>query len=123
LIRNFLPKECVVKKPVPYLPTSGISSSFPYLPLTCLIKEFREFAQTNLIDLEPLSLMSYISLRLFEKFVNEVEGTLTLEKIMRNAEKLKDFDLGGMKFSFDPQTRKLSNALWIDTGKPEWIKL
>ena len=33
---------------------------------------------------------------------------------------LKDFDLGGITLTFDPNTRRLINSLWIDSGQPEW---
>ena len=88
-----------------------------------IVKNFRRFAQKNSIELDSISLVSYISFTLLKKFISEVKGELTWEKIMSRAELLKDFDLGGITFSFDPEARRISNSIWMNSGKAEWEKL
>ncbi len=85
-----------------------------------IVKDFREFARAKSIDLTPTALFSYISAQLLQNFISGVKNKLTWKNIMRQAESFKDVDLGGMKFSFNPETRNISNTLWIDTGIPDW---
>jgi len=101
----------------PFKVPNPVQSALP------IVDEFRKFASKKSLPIEPISLMSYVSCKLLEKFISEVEGTLTWEKIIERAEQLNNFDMGGMTFSFDYQTRSISHNIWIDSGKRAWEKV
>ncbi len=88
-----------------------------------IVEEFRNFAQKYSIPLEPVALKSYICFSLLKHFISTVTGQLTWEKVMLNAEQLKYFDFGGIKFTFEPKVRRISNSMWIDSGKDKWIQI
>ena len=85
-----------------------------------VVKDFRSFAQTNHIEVEPIALQTYISARMFVEIIKKIKGPVTKQKIIEVAEQFKGFDLGGIPLTFDPQTRRLINTLWIDSGKEQW---
>ena len=109
-----------------YLREKGLNMLIPSLvpnPKTSnlqIVKDFKNFAQANHIEVEPMSLQTYISARIFVELVKKIQGPVTKQKIIEAAERLKDFDLGGIPLTFDLQTRRLINNIWIDSGTEQW---
>ena len=85
-----------------------------------IVKDFRSFARVNHIPEEPMSLQTYISVRMFIEIIKKIQGPVTKQKIIEVAEQFKGFDLGGITLTFDPQTRRLINSIWIDSGSDQW---
>ena len=102
--------DMVIPSLVPNPKTSDLS----------IVKDFRTFAQNNHIEDEPVALQTYISARIFVEIIKKIKGPVTKQKIIEVAEQFKGFDLGGIPLTFDPQTRRLINTLWIDSGKEQW---
>ena len=108
--------------------TQGLTMAIPSLvpnPKTSdlqIVKDFRAFARAAHIEDDPVSLQTYISGRIFVEIIKKIEGPVTKQKIIEVAEQFKDFGLGGISLTFDPQTRRIINNLWIDSGKERWLE-
>jgi len=55
---------------------------------------------------------TYISTKYLIEILKKLQNP-TKEKIIEAMENTKNYDLGGFKLNFDPQTRQLSNQIWI----------
>lgn len=60
------------------------------------------------------SFEAYINASLFFLLLSMVEGPLTKENIVKAAESIKDVDFKGLHLNFNPNTRELSDKVWID---------
>jgi len=68
------------------------------------------------------SFEAYINARIFAFILDSIPQPFTKEKIITQVESVKDLNFGGLELNFNPQTRELSQAVWIDLGKDQWIK-
>jgi hypothetical protein len=66
----------------------------------------------------------------FEGFINSsilamslenIEPPFTKEKILAELESIRNLNFKGLKLNFNPETRELSNHVWIDTGHGHWV--
>lgn len=87
-----------------------------------LVEEFRKLMLLDKTYLNAAALEGYIAARLFTELLSKVKGAITQDKIIDVAEHWKDFDLDGLKLSWDPQRRQLSNKVWLDLGAQGWIE-
>jgi ABC-type branched-subunit amino acid transport system substrate-binding protein len=85
-----------------------------------IVKDFRAFAKTYAIEEEPVSLQAYIASRIFVEIIKRIDGPVTKRKIIETAEQFKGVDLGGITLTFDPQTRRLINNIWVDDDSVQW---
>lgn len=116
-MQNFL-KEKGLKMIIPSVVPNPKMSDLP------IVKDFRQAAESKGISLDVNALEGYIHIRLFSHLLKQVEGTITIEKIMHVAEKMKDVDFGGLKLNFDPNLRQLSHHTWLDLGTDnEWVEI
>lgn len=89
-----------------------------------IVKEFRLAAENAGIALDVNALEGYVDIAIFAYLLKQVEGQITIEKIMQAAEKIKDLDFGGLKLNFDPSLRVLSQYTWLDLGAgQEWVQI
>jgi len=56
---------------------------------------------------------TYISTKYLIEILKKIEAPITKEKIIAAMEATKNYNLGGFTLNFDPQTRQLSNQIWI----------
>jgi len=86
-----------------------------------LVKEYRNTIAKGFLD--TYSLEAYIVTKLFLGLLKEIKGTITKEKILTTAQNIKNYDFKGIPLHFEPQTRQLSNAVWLDKGQETWEKI
>jgi hypothetical protein len=53
--------------------------------------------------------------------LKSIPEPITKEKIVDAMKILNARDFKGLKLRFSPQTRELSQDVWLDTGAEEWI--
>lgn len=87
-----------------------------------IAQEYREDADKAKITYDKVSFEAYINARILFDILNRIEGPITKEKIIKAAEKTKNYDFKGLKLDFNPATKELSPVLWIDTGEGAWIE-
>ena len=79
------------------------------------MKNFGQYPSTN-------SLEGYIAAELFIDAVKKIAPPITREKVIAHFEKMKEYPFKGMSLTFDPETRQLSQAVWLKTLNDKWIK-
>ena len=87
-----------------------------------IAKEYRQWADKKNISYDKVSFEQFINANILFEILRKIEGDITKEKIIEVAEGLKDYPFKGLVLDFNPETRELSDTLWIDTGTGEWIK-
>ncbi|MEX0848969.1 MAG: ABC transporter substrate-binding protein [Candidatus Dependentiae bacterium] len=89
-----------------------------------LAQEFRQATKNKAVKVDQAVFEAYLYTALTGYLLDQVEGEITKEKIIKMAEGLQNFDFKGILLTFDPQTRTLSNNIWINTddGTP-WKKI
>lgn len=90
-----------------------------------IVKEFRKAVEGTGVSLDVNALEGYVNLRLFAHILKQVDGVVTIEKIMQVAEGMKDVDFGGLKLNFNPELRQLSHYTWLDLlgTDQEWLQI
>ena len=81
-----------------------------------IVKEFR--AAANLAG-EPLGgfiLEGYMIADIFIDIIKGIKGEITKDKILAASEKIKNKKYKGLFLNFNPETRSISNTVWLDTG-------
>ena len=69
-----------------------------------IAKKFRKMAEEANIPVDVNAFEGYLDVRLFAHLLQQIKGTITVEKIMQAAEQIKDYDFEGLKLNFDPKT-------------------
>lgn len=87
-----------------------------------IAKEYREWADKKNVSYDKVSFEQFINANILFHILRKIEGPVTKEKIISVAEQLKDEPFKGLVLSFNPQTRELSDTLWIDPGAGPWIE-
>ena len=80
-----------------------------------IIKECRAALAGKPID--GLLLEAYVSASIFIYLAKQIGGSTDKAKIVKAAEQIKNLDFGGLKLNFDPKHRRLSDTIWLSTGK------
>lgn len=88
-----------------------------------LVQECKKQAQTQQIPIDAAMLEGYINVKLLIHALNQITKPITGEKIITALENIHDEVLQGLPLNFDPETRELSTALWIDSGSGEWEQI
>ena len=71
----------------------------------------------------PFSLEGYINAALLCECFKRITLPLTSDKVLSIFEAMKQEDFQGLHLNFSPQTRTLSQQVWINIGqKEEWIE-
>ncbi len=82
-----------------------------------ILAEYRAEMGTHPID--GLGAEGYIGASIFIYLVRQAGGKTNKAEIIKLIENIQDLDLGGIKLSFDAPERRLSNFIWLSTGK-DW---
>lgn len=82
-----------------------------------IVKNFRSVAKSNNIPLSAYTLEGYIIASLFFDIVKKIKGPITNDTILNAIEKIQNYNFNGINLNFNPETRELANALWLNTGK------
>jgi len=72
-----------------------------------IVKEYQETIK-KYYPKETFNIMSltyYISAKIAVEALKKIRGKITKEKLLNEIELMQDFDIGGFKVNFDPQTR------------------
>ena len=87
-----------------------------------IAKEYRELADMRNVPYDKISFEEFINAQILFEILRNIKGPITKEKIIAFAETMKKYPLKGLMLNFNPQTRELSDTLWLDPGEGEWIK-
>jgi len=101
----------------------AISTPNPTTSDLPIVQEYRRAMDAHGALYEVTSLESYMAARLLIHAMQEIKGPLNHITVMQFFESLKDYHFKGLTLTFRPATRELSKDVWLDTGKPEWIKI
>lgn len=82
-----------------------------------IMAEYRAEMGTHPVD--GLGAEAYIGANILIYLLKQTSGKTNKAEMIKLIENIKDLDLGGIKLSFDPAERRLSNFIWLSTGK-EW---
>jgi len=67
-------------------------------------------------------LFSYLGAKFLAAIIKSLNGEITMEKIVQKMESIKNYDLEGLTFNFNPEIRSVFEGLWISPGKNQpWI--
>lgn len=93
-----------------------VSSKLP------IVEEYRRdvYENNSFMPFTVESLEGYINASIFIDACNHISGDITKEKLMHYFEGLKNYNFKGLNLNFDPETRELSNEVWIESRK-RWI--
>ena len=89
-----------------------------------IVKEYRADMLKNAYQtFDTFSLEAYIGTSILIDAMKKIKGPITKEQIALQLESIKNMNFKGLTLNFNPNTRTLSNALWInDQYKKEWVK-
>jgi len=88
-----------------------------------LVKEFRALAKQHNVKIDVTTLEGYINTVILIDILKKIEGPITKEAIIAQAQKMKNYSIKDLEFDYDEDTGQLSWYLWLDTGKGEWIRM
>lgn len=114
-IQNLL-KEKGLKMIIPCVLPDPKTSEIP------LAQKFRKGATPAGVPLDVIAFEGYLDIYLFVHLLKQVKGTITIEKLMKAGESIKNYDFEGLNLNYNPSERILGHDVWLDlgTGK-EWI--
>jgi ABC-type branched-subunit amino acid transport system substrate-binding protein len=111
-----------------YAKHHGISIIFsavvpsPFESTIALAKSYREQMAIYGYKYDAFSLEGYLGASILIDALKHIKSP-TRENIKSYLESLKDYDMQGIKLSFNPETRSLSPKVWIETGETKpWIE-
>lgn len=88
-----------------------------------IAKEYRQWADKNNFSYDKVAFEQFINANILFEILKHIKGPITQEKIIEFAQNMKNYPLKGLVLNFNPETRELSDTLWIDPGNNrEWIK-
>lgn len=85
-----------------------------------IVQEYRAAMDAQQFPYDTFSLEGYIGTLIYAEALRHVDFPPKPEAVMRYLETLKDYDFKGIKLSFDPEKRRLSNTLWLELGETDW---
>ncbi len=112
VLQNFL-KGKGLKMIIPNLVPDPKTSEIP------IAKEFRQAAKKAGVPLYANAFEGYVNGALLVYLLEQIEGEVTADKLIKAAENIKNVDFNGIKLNFDPKSRVLSHQSWIDFGTGE----
>jgi len=94
-------------------------------PITSTIQIAKEHKKNMLergLKSSTNSLEAYISAELLANAIKNVSSPFTKEKIINYFENLNNYKFKGLTLTFNPETRDLSQPVWIRTIENKWLK-
>ena len=86
-----------------------------------IAKEFKKEMNLRLLNKSSSSLEGYISVSLFSDAIKKIKPPVTTEKIMKYFESMKNYNFKGLILTFNPETRDLSQPIWLRTLDLKWV--
>jgi len=81
-----------------------------------IAQDFRKEAADNNIAVSPQTFEAYITGSIFVEALRITKGTITPQALKQTLESMHNYELKGLKLSFNKATRELSNTIWLDLG-------
>jgi len=103
-----------------YIDTQNIPN--PKTSTMEILKDYRDDLNDE-SKIDSYSAEAYISAAIFVDALRRIDGDITDESIIKVFENTKDYDYKGFKLNFDPTTREISEYVWLDNNKADWIPL
>ena len=88
-----------------------------------IVKKFKKEAKQHNVPIDTLALEGYISTSILVDLLKKIDGPITKDAIVEQAEKIKDYTFEGLLLNFNKESRELSNYIWLYTGSPEWERI
>ena len=94
----------------------------PFKSSCPLVAEYQRQMSIHEYKYDAFSLEGYLTASILIDALSHIQSP-TREKIKSYLESLKDYDLKGIKLSFNAEQRSLGTKVWIETGQTEdWIE-
>lgn len=88
-----------------------------------LAQEFRKAAQLKGVPLNVIYFEGYLYMSLLAHALEQIEKPYTKTKIIEQFQNLKEYDFKGLRLNFDPETRSITQNVWIySTSDNSWIQ-
>ncbi len=88
-----------------------------------IAQEYRHWADAYNLSYDKVAFEQFINANILFEILKHIKGPITKEKVIAFAENMKNYPMKGLVLNFNPETRELSDILWIDPGNEgEWIK-
>lgn len=87
-----------------------------------IMKEYREELKKQGLKKNLFSLETYITTSITFDLMSKISEPITMQKMIDQIEKTKDYAFKGLTLTFNPDTRSLANYMWINTGEGPWIE-
>lgn len=88
----------------------------PFQSDLLIAQDYRKEADENNIVLSPQVFEAYVFASLFVEALRITKGTPNANNIKQTLESIKNYEYKGLKLSFNPETREISDAVWLDRG-------
>lgn len=86
-----------------------------------ITKKFLNDADLKQLPTEDYFLEGYISASIFIEALKQIQPPITADKIKQKIESFQNYNMDGLNLKFNPNTRQLSNLLWLELPNGEWI--
>lgn len=86
-----------------------------------ITKEFRKNILERGINISSNCLEGYINGSLIIDAINKITPPITGEKIIQHFENMKNYNYKGLKLTFNPENRSLSQPVWLKNEDNVWI--
>lgn len=87
-----------------------------------IVKDYRQQVKLYGQKENVFSLEAYIVTSITLDLMKAIEGPITVDKVLKKVESLKQYNFKGLTLNFNEKNRSLAYDLWIDTGEGEWVK-
>ncbi len=82
-----------------------------------IVEDFKNAAKLSGEPLDDFILEGYIIADVFIDILKGIKGEITKEKIIEASENIKNKSYKGLHLNFNPETRSISNSVWLNTGE------
>ncbi len=86
-----------------------------------IAKEYREWADRKNLSYDKVAFEQYINASILFLILSKIKGPITKEAIIKVGESFNNYSFKGLNLNLNPETRELSETLWIDPGQGAWI--
>ena len=94
----------------------------PETSMLPIVKEYREEIKKQGLKPNVFALESYITSSITFRAIKRIKGPLSMDKLIEQFEKMRNFDYKGIMLTFNPKTRSLAHQYWINTGEGNWVE-
>lgn len=88
-----------------------------------IAKDYRKLMDEYKYPYDVFSFEAYIGTSILFDALEKIEPPFTKEKILKQLQSLKNYDLKGLPLTFNPNTQSLLPYVWIESGdNEEWVQ-